>query len=471
MSSDSFSGSLPSFPHFAPFASFVVSPPPPLPPVSRLSLTWLFGSTRFRSIIPISKPLCYRADMLPLLPFVLQRRIVALLAPLLCAASLALAQIVEGPDWLVCYNLPTQDTRSHLDGEFAIRDCLLRHINQLDQGNHAALATFTLSGTSFKTGVAAPLLWAISRALDRNASLHFVAYRYISRTNEFFAGLSLSNLANRADNPMTLSVSPREPLMHHKIALFDYGNGDQWIFVGSGNFTGAASMQQWNIATLLRHPALYAAYATEMDEFRAGRFGKAKQRGHDRTTFRLPESWDDSWVRFSPFPDRRDNAETDILKILDAAEEEIIFAMHHFNRPPLRRALVAAANRGLRVVGVIPESDRGDEPPTVSAATVRYFANTNLYTSSNRVQLLPARASAIGTDWDSGQPDLVHLKYAIIDPASPRPIVIHGASNWTASGLCSPVGNDESILFLHHAGIARAFLEQFQRMTATVSPP
>lgn len=126
---------------------------------------------------------------------------------------------------------------------------------------------------------------------------------------------------------------------------------------------------------------------------------------------------------------------------------------------------MAAANRGLRVVGVIPESDRGVAPLAVSAATARYFDNPDLYTGSNRVQLLPARASASGTDWDSGQPDLVHLKYALIDPAGSRPIVIHGAANWTASGLCSPVGNDESILFLRHAGIARAFLEQFQRMT------
>lgn len=404
--------------------------------------------------------------MFRLPPSALRQRTLAFLCPLLCATSLALAQTVAGPDWLVCYNLPTQDARGHVEGEFAIRDCLLRHLNRLDQGHHAALATFTLSGSSFRSGMATPLLWAVSRALDRGANLHFVAYRRINRTNEFFAGLSLSNLAHRTDNPMTLSVSPRQPLMHHKIALFDYGNRDQWIFVGSGNFTGAASMRQWNIALLLRNPTLYKAYAAEMDEFRADRFGKAKQRDHDRTGFRLPESWGNSWVRFSPFPNRHDTAETDIQALIDSAEEEIVFAMHHFNRPPLRRALVNAANRGLRVVGVIPESDRGTNRFAVSSATVHYFAKTNLYTSPNRVQLLPARASAIGTDWDSGQPDLVHLKYALIDPAGPRPIVIHGASNWTASGLCSPVGNDESILFLRHAGIARAFLEQFQRMTA-----
>jgi len=145
--------------------------------------------------------------------------------------------------------------------------------------------------------------------------------------------------------------------------------------------------------------------------------------------------------------------------------------MHHFNRPPLRRALVAAANRGLRVAGVIPESDRGTNRFAISGATVRYFANPNLYTGTNRVHLLPARVNAVGPALDSGQPDLVHLKYALVDPSGPRPVVIHGAANWTASGLTSPAGNDESTLFLRHAGIARAFLEQFHCMTGTATAP
>ncbi len=44
-------------------------------------------------------------------------------------------------------------------------------------------------------------------------------------------------------------------------------------------------------------------------------------------------------------------------------------------------------------------------------------------------------------------------------------MVIHGAAKWTEAGLSKPDGNDECILFLRHAGIAQAFLEQFRRMT------
>ena len=133
--------------------------------------------------------------------------------------------------------------------------------------------------------------------------------------------------------------------------------------------------------------------------------------------------------------------------------------------------LVAAANRGIKVVGVIPESDRGTNLFATSKATARYFADPANYTGTNRVVLLPARASAIGDAWDSGEPDLVHTKYAIIDPNGRRPFVVHGAANWTISGLVAPDGNDENVLILRHRDIAQAFLAHFQRLTATTPPP
>jgi phosphatidylserine/phosphatidylglycerophosphate/cardiolipin synthase-like enzyme len=384
------------------------------------------------------------------------------------AFQFAAAQLVAGPDWVVAYSLPSQTDDSSLEGEFAIRDLLLRHIDRLSAGDHAALATFTLSGDSMESGAAGPILNSISAALDRGAAFHFVADGKIKRTKEFAPGLSLYSLARRQNNPMALSVAPWGVLMHHKAAIFDYGEGDQWSFVGSGNFTGAANSRQWNIALLIRNAELHQAFAAEMAEFRAKRFSQHKRFDHDRTNFRLQDSWGTCWVRFGPYPGATaatPHAETDILRLIASAEEEIVFAMHRFNRPPLRRALVAAANRGIRVTGVIPLSDRGNSPFAVSRKTADYLANPAHYTGTNRVHLLPVRASAIDSSPDSGQPDLVHMKYALIDPNGRRPFVIHGAANWTVSGLISPDANDESILFLRHAGIAQAFLEQFQRMT------
>jgi hypothetical protein len=394
--------------------------------------------------------------------------LLSLAAGMVLAVRAATAQIVQGPDWTVGYNLPSQTSKAALPGEYTIRDLLTAQLNRLRRGHRADLATFTFSGQNPKTGAAAPILKAISKALDRGAAVHFVADRGINRTNQFLWGLSLAGLAERETQPLELTIAPRTTLMHHKIALFDFGHEEQWSWVASGNFTGAASMNQWNIAVGLRNPDLFNAYAFEMAEFRAGRFGPHKRRDHDQTLFRIEGGWDDSWVRFGPFPaapGSPPNAEQEIIRLLTAAQEEIVFAMHRFNRPLLRQALVRAADRGVRVVGVIPESDRGQAVGAISGKTVKYFANPNVYAGTNRVQLLPARASALVPDDDAGQPDLVHLKYALIDPQTPTPTVIHGASNWTAAGLSAPDGNDESILFLRHAGIAQAFLEQFRRMT------
>ena len=403
-------------------------------------------------------------------PRIFCRRFLGFFASLVLSVRFAAAQVIEGPDWAVCFSLPSQSTNLSLPGEFSIRDRLTAQIDQLQQGHAAALATFTLSGDSLQTGAAASILAATSRALDRGASVHFVGDSMIKPAKEFQPGLSLRRLSRRPVNPLALSISPKSTLMHHKTAIFDYGDDDQCCFVASGNFTGAANTRQWNIALLVRNPDLYRAFAAEMNEFRQGRFGPKKQRNHDRTPFRLQDSWGTCWVRFAPFPSSPGgpvNAETDIRRLIDDAEEEIVFAMHRFNRAPLRRALVAAANRGIRVRGVIPESDRGTNQLAISGPTARYFANPANYTGTNRVELLPVRVRADGPEWDAGEQDLAHTKYALIDPNGRRPFVIHGAANWTISGLVDPNGNDESILFLRHRGIAQAFLAQFHRMTGT----
>ena len=389
-------------------------------------------------------------------------------------ASSGRAQLIASNDWAVGYSLPTQSESVFLNGEYIIRDMLLKGIERLSNGHNAAIATFTFSGDSTETGAAGPILQALDSALNRGAGVHFVVDSAVKRHKEYSPGLSLTRLSKRRRNPLVLSVGPYQSLMHHKVALFDYGESNRWVLVASGNFTGAANMNQWNIALLARNEQLHAAFAAEMAEFKARRYGGQKQQPHDRTNFRLQDSWGTCWVRFGPYPKGPNgsvNAETDIRRLIHDATEEIYFSMHRFNRAPLRRDLVAAANRGIKVVGVIPESDRGTNRLATSKVTARFFADPANYTTTNRVVLLPARASAIGEAWDSGEPDLVHTKYVIIDPNGRRPIVAHGAANWTISGLVAPTGNDENIVILRHRDIAQAFLTQFRRMTATEPPP
>ncbi len=381
----------------------------------------------------------------------------------------AAAQITRGSDWIVAYNLPSRSSSSPAQGEKAIRDSLLQKIGRLEKGHSAGLATYTLSGDSDSMGAAGPLLVAVSQALDRGAAVLFVVDSNVGRITRFGpADLSLNRLSRRGTNPMAVSIAPDDVLMHHKIGIFDFGRNAKWVFTSSWNFTGGASIFQWNIGVFLRNDTLHAAYAAEMEEFRAGRFGSAKNRRHDGTRFRLEGAWGDCWVRFSPFHGSgggsRD-AETDIIRMINNARDDIYFALNKINRPGIQLALVNAVNRGVRVTGVIPESDLVEGRFAVSAPIKAHLSNPANFRGQRNVVFLKARAQSGDDEADSGQRDLVHTKYMIIDPDGRNPVVIHGSANWTAAGLSSPTGNDENTLFLLHRDIAATFLEHFHRMT------
>ncbi|MBN1268877.1 MAG: hypothetical protein JXB04_04765 [Kiritimatiellae bacterium] len=56
------------------------------------------------------------------------------------------------------------------------------------------------------------------------------------------------------------------------------------------------------------------------------------------------------------------------------------------------------------------------------------------------------------------------VRDALVDAAN-RGVMIHGSPNWTYNALVSDSDNDESVVFLRHRDIARAFYLQFKQMT------
>ena len=388
------------------------------------------------------------------------------------SAGLTAAVTESGRDWSVHYNLPDQDTSfksSRNADEWAIRQALLRRIRALRRGNEAILATYRWSGSSHACGAAGPILNAVADALDRGAKVTFIAARDVDTKTVLGGSHSLSSLASRKRNPLVL-VQDRSPqgIMHHKLGLFEYARNDRWVLVTSWNFTGGASSLQWNIALEMRSNPLYAAYALEMEELLAGRFHDHPAKSHrpDGTPFALSGSWGRNHVRFAPYPDssrRGNNALTDILRCIDGARTEIVFALNKLTREEILAALVRAANRGVEIHGVIPESDAKD----TSKEIVRKFGDAGNYRKTNVVRLHKAFSAANGSARDKGEQDLVHCKYMVIDPRGERPVVIHGSANWTSRALEGTQDNDENVVFLRHKGIARAFYAHFNRMTGS----
>jgi len=367
---------------------------------------------------------------------------------------------VTGTDWNVYFSLPDQ-IFSEAPGEYDIRDALLRRIDALQSGQSAVLATYTFSAA----GTAGKILSAISNALDRGASVRFIAdYAIVVSSN--YSGTSLSALAARPSNPLVLvQATNASGIMHDKLGLFDYGPTNRWLFIASWNFTSGASYQQWNIALELKNDALFGAYTNEALELLTGRFhyDPAKSHAHDRTTFRLADSAADGWVRFSPAPDGRNsgtNTQTDITNVIAGARSEIVFAINQFTRPMIATSLVQAANRGVMIHGVIPKSDQ-----FVSYSVYPYLTNAASYATTNVVHFVTPYSKADGSALDAGESDLVHEKWMVIDPWDTNPVLIHGSANWTASALVYTNENDENVLFLYHRDIARTFYAQFKRMT------
>ncbi|MBC8206632.1 MAG: lamin tail domain-containing protein [Kiritimatiellales bacterium] len=362
--------------------------------------------------------------------------------------------------WNVFYNLPYQsNSGSDYPGQFVIRDVLTDRIDALQNGDSAILSTFTFSA-EYGAGT---IMNAMSDALDRGALISFVADGDISLGTVYGGTNSLLDLSTRTVNPLMLSVDgSTSGIMHDKLGLFDYGGSNQWVFIASWNFTLAASADQWNIALEARSPSLYSIYISEAAELLAGRFhdDPAKSHAHDGSTFSLDGSWGTNFVRFAPYPDDTpggNNAETDIINLIDQAQSNIVFALNKFNRPLIRDALISAANRGADIKGVMPRSDT--DPGGVSDDV--YNALTNY------VEFLPAYAEADYSVLDGGESDLIHAKYMVIDPQSTNAVVIHGSANWTAEALVNDNDNDENTVILRHNGIAEAFYDHFQRITGT----
>jgi phosphatidylserine/phosphatidylglycerophosphate/cardiolipin synthase-like enzyme len=123
--------------------------------------------------------------------------------------------------------------------------------------------------------------------------------------------------------------------------------------------------------------------------------------------------------------------------------------------------MVSAANRGVILHGAIPKSDIAGSSSTVYT----YLTNASSYASTNVVHFVTPFSKADGSAFDTGQLNLIHEKYMVIDPWSDYPTVILGSANWSRSALSDTNQNDENVVFMRHAAIARMYYAQFKRMT------
>ncbi|HCE16700.1 MAG TPA: DUF1669 domain-containing protein [Anaerolinea thermolimosa] len=217
----------------------------------------------------------------------------------------------------------------------------------------------------------------------------------------------------------------REGLMHNKFILID----DEILWSGSLNLTPASLDQDHNVFLRIRSGKLVALYRAEFEEmFTAHLFGGGQALPlKDRQV-----NVDGMEVEVCFAPDDRPGRT--LVERVQGARERIDFLAYTFTRDDLRDAMIEAARRGVQVRGVF-DADQSD------AAGSDYTA---------------LRRAGLDVRLD-GNPGLMHEKVLVIDGET----VVTGSYNFTRS---ADETNDENLLIIRDAKLARQFEEEVQRI-------
>lgn len=220
----------------------------------------------------------------------------------------------------------------------------------------------------------------------------------------------------------------REGLMHNKFVIIDRSE----VWIGSMNFTTSGVYEDNNNLIRIRSTQMAENYLTEFNEmFEDDFFGPdvVPNTPHPQLTIDgVPLE-----VYFSP----DDGVAARVMKLLRGAETSIHFMAYSLTADDFSRIIRQKARDGLRVFGVMDESqvisNKGGEFASFQNAGLRVYKD--------------------------GNPGQMHHKVIIID----EKIVITGSYNFSASAERK---NDENIVILFDEQLAAQYLKEFERVYA-----
>jgi len=220
----------------------------------------------------------------------------------------------------------------------------------------------------------------------------------------------------------------REGLMHDKFMVID--NSEVWL--GSMNFTDSGAYTDNNNLMRIRSVKMAENYTKEFEEmFVDDMFGPdvVAETPHPRVI--VNDTPID--VYFSP----DDHVQDSFVELIENAQGSINFMAFSFTSDPIGDAVLARAEQGVTVSGVMEaeqvKSNIGTEFDPFSQAGLDVLLDGN-----------------------DGQ---MHHKVMIIDES----IVIFGSYNFTAS---AETKNDETLIVVYNKDIAAQFMEEFHRVYA-----
>jgi len=223
----------------------------------------------------------------------------------------------------------------------------------------------------------------------------------------------------------------RTALMHDKFIIID----GKTVWTGSYNLTESSNYDQNNNVLVFHSPQLAQLYEDEFNEmFEQHQFGPQSP---PSKTNQLKVDNTDVEVYFTP----EDHPFPRILELMKEAKKSIRFMAFAFTDNEISTEMIAAAQRGVKVEGII------EKVGSSSAASEMGF----LYCAGQDIRL-------------DGNPKFLHHKVILIDDQ----IVITGSANFSINAAES---NDENMVIVHDSSLASAYKLEFDRMLGYAGVP
>lgn len=215
-------------------------------------------------------------------------------------------------------------------------------------------------------------------------------------------------------------------LMHNKFAIID----GQTLWMGSANFTTYGFNTDNNYFVEITEPNIINAYQAEFNEmYRDKLFGDMNLVPSPETEFTFQEMAIE--VYFSP----EDGIADKLVNLINDADTSVLFLTSSFTLDDLASAMIEKAAQGIEVKGVFDASS---------------------VTSNEGTEYDRLRRAGLNIRMD-GIEGLMHEKLIIIDSQ----IIAIGSYNYTAS---ADRRNDENIMIVHDAELARILEMEFERI-------
>lgn len=215
-------------------------------------------------------------------------------------------------------------------------------------------------------------------------------------------------------------------LMHNKFAIID----GQTLWMGSANFTTYGFNTDNNYFVEITEPNIINAYQAEFNEmYRDKLFGDMNLVPSPETEFTFQEMAIE--VYFSP----EDGIADKLVNLINDADTSVLFLTSSFTLDDLASAMIEKAAQGIEVKGVFDASS---------------------VTSNEGTEYDRLRRAGLNIRMD-GIEGLMHEKLIIIDSQ----IIAIGSYNYSAS---ADRRNDENIMIVHDAELARILEMEFERI-------